>query len=170
MEDFIAQVAPYYHRYINLVKGTDAIAQLKTSLTENFSFLSKIPEDKSLFSYENGKWTIKQVIGHITDSERIFAYRALRIARNDQTNLPGFEQDDYVAAANFNEIKWMDLLHHYRSMRESNIALFSSFDEVALSREGMANNAPTNVKALIFITAGHEIHHMNVLKERYLKN
>lgn len=102
------------------------------------------------------------------DAERVFAYRALRIARKDKTNLAGFEEDEYVAAANFNRTKWVDLLQQFKSLRVSTIDLYASFDEEAMQREGTANNAPTNVKALMFITAGHEIHHMNIIKERYL--
>lgn len=169
MEHFIAQVAPYYHRYINLVPGTDIIAHLKSAAVETQQFLAGISEEKAMFAYAPGKWTIKEVVGHLADGERIFAYRALRIARNDSTNLPGFEEDDYVRESNYNQQKWRDILHQFRTLRESNIALFSSFDEVALKREGMANDVPTNVKALLYIIAGHEIHHLNVIKERYLQ-
>ena len=169
MESFIEQVAPYYHRYIQLVPEQDVLKYLQNNLNESMRFLSSISEEKSLYAYAPGKWTIKEVLGHMIDTERVFAYRAMRIARNDKTNLPGFEQDDYVASANFNQTKWADLLQQFRNLRKATIDLFASFDEQAIQREGSANNAPTNVKALMFITAGHEIHHVNVLKELYLK-
>ena len=169
MEHFIEQVAPYYRRYISLVPDTDVLAVLKKSLTENQEFLSKITETESLYSYAPGKWTIRELIGHLTDAERVFAFRALCIARKEKQNLPGFEEDDYVKAGRFNHIKWTDLLQQFKSLRQSNIDLFASFDEEALQCEGMANNAPTNVRAILYIIAGHEIHHMQVLKERYLK-
>jgi len=169
MEPFVAQVAPYYHRYIALVQGNDIISHLEKSMTESLEFLSTITEDQSHYAYAPGKWTIKEVMGHLIDAERIFAYRALRIARKDKTNLPGFEENDYVAAAGFNGIKWADLLHQFRTLRQSNVALFYTFSETQLQQEGTANDAPTNVKALIYIIAGHHLHHMNVIKERYLE-
>jgi len=170
MEHFIEQVSPYYHGYISHVKGPDVLAFMKKSHAETISLLSGITEEQSLFAYAPGKWSIKEVLGHIIDAERIFAYRALRIARKDKQNIPGFEQDDYVVAAHFNRTKWSDLLHQFKTLRESNLALFASFDNEAMQQEGMANNSPTNVKALIYIIAGHEKHHVNVLQEKYLKS
>lgn len=168
MENFIKNVNPYFHRYIQLVPEQDALKYLQNNLDKSMGFLSSISEEQSLFSYAPGKWTIKEVLGHMIDTERVFAYRAMRIARNDKTNLPGFEENDYVAAAHFNQTKWADLLQQFKNLRITTIDLFASFDEAAMQREGSANNAPTNVKALMFITAGHEMHHLGVLKERYL--
>ena len=168
MEHFIEQVAPYYHRYIQLVPGANALAYLQNNLENTLGFLQGISEEKSQFAYQPGKWSIKEVVGHLLDTERVFAYRALCIARNDKTSLPGFEENDYVAHAHFNRIPWTDLLKQYKNQRISTMDLYGSFDEEAMQREGTANIAPTNVKALLFITAGHEIHHLNVLRERYL--
>lgn len=169
MEAFIGKVAPYYHRYIQLVPEGDAWKYLQLHSGKSQDFLSGISEEQSMHAYQPGKWTIKEVLGHLMDAERVFAYRAMRIARNDKTNLPGFEEDDYVANANFNQTKWHDLLQQFKNLRISTIDLFASFDEQAMLREGTANNAPTNVKALLFIIAGHELHHVGVVKERYLK-
>jgi uncharacterized damage-inducible protein DinB len=169
MESFIENVAPYYHHYIRLVPEQDAMKYFQNNLDKSMQFLSSISEEQSLYAYSPGKWTIKEVLGHMIDAERVFAYRAMRIARNDKTNLPGFEEDDYVAAAHFNQTKWVDLLQQFKNLRISTIDLFASFDEAAMQREGIANDAPTNVKALMLIIAGHEIHHLGVLKERYLK-
>jgi hypothetical protein len=170
MEHFIEQVSPYYHGYINQVKGPDVLSFMKKSHAETMELLSGITEEKSFYSYAPGKWTIKEVLGHLIDSERIFSYRALRIARKDKQNLPGFEQDDYVITGKFNKIKWSDLLHQFKTLRESTMAMLTAFDDEDYMQEGMANNAPTNVKALVYIIAGHEKHHVNVLKEKYLKN
>lgn len=168
MEPFIEKVAPYFHRYIRLVPETDALGYLKSGFDQSCRFFNAISEEQSMYAYQPGKWTIKQVLGHLTDSERVFAYRALCIARNDKTNLPSFEEDDYVANACFNQVLWVDLVRQYKNLRVSTIDLFASFDEQAMKREGTVNNAPSNVKALLFIIAGHEIHHLNVLKERYV--
>jgi hypothetical protein len=163
------KVAPYYHRYMNLVKEKDVLTHLKKSINETLALLSSISEEDSFYAYAPGKWTIKEVAGHLIDAEQIFAYRALRIARKDKQNLPGFEENDYVPAAHFNELKWSDLLHQFKMLREYNLVLFSTFNDEDLKQEGMANNQITNVKGLLYIIAGHELHHVNIIKERYLK-
>ncbi len=165
----MARVAPYYHAYMNLVKGPDIIRELESGLQETPAFLSSITEEESLHVYTPGKWSIREVVGHLNDTERVFAYRALCVARKDKTPLPGFDENEYVEAARFNETKWADLLQQFRTVREASLALFSSFDAEALQQEGTANNQITNVKGLLYIIRGHELHHLTVIRERYLK-
>jgi len=169
MEQYMEKVAPYYHRYMNLVKEKDILTQLKKSINETLALLSTISEEESLFAYAPGKWTMKEVVGHMIDAEQIFAYRTLRVARKDKHNLASFEENDYVRVAHFNDIKWTDLLHQFKLLREYNLALFATFNDEDLQQEGMANGHVTNVKGLLYIMAGHELHHVNVIRERYLK-
>jgi len=152
-----------------LVKDNNPIKALENQIIAMQAFLSEIPEEKENYRYAEGKWTIKEIIGHLTDTERIFGYRALRFARHDQTNLPGYEENDYVANANFQNRSFYNLVHEFNLVRESNIALFKSFDESALSQFGTANGNKISVRAIIFTIAGHELHHLNVIRERYLK-
>ena len=119
------------------------------------------------FLYAAGKWTVKEVLGHITDTERIFAYRALRFASADQTPLPGFEQDDYVRSGGFSERTLADLAEEFGTVRSASISLFRSFKQDAWPRRGKANEKEVTVRALAFITAGHQIHHRIILEERY---
>ena len=119
--------------------------------------------------YASGKWSIKEVVGHMCDTERIMAYRALRIARGDQTPLPGFEQDDYVRAAGFDSISMSDLTEEFRLIREATLPLLRGFDEQALERRGTANKVSISVLALAYIIAGHERHHVSILRSRYLR-
>ena len=158
---------PYAEQYISLVTGTDILDTLKTQLKQTTTLFSGRSERDGNFRYAPDKWTVKEVLGHVTDAERIFAYRALRIARGDQTPLEGFEQDDYVRGARFGERKLTDLVEEYADVRQASLALFSSLDEEAWLRRGVANNHPATVRALAFLTAGHELHHRNILNERY---
>lgn len=158
----------YYESYIAQVKSDNVIRVLEDQILTMQNILSDVPEEKEDFTYAEGKWTMKEVIGHVIDTERIFAYRALRIARNDKTPLPGFDQDTYVPNGNFNKRSLYDLAHEFGVVRESNIILFKSFDEEILSRTGIANEKEISVRALLFIVAGHAIHHLNVIKQRYL--
>ncbi len=163
------EYAPYYQRYIDLVKGDNPIKALENQIIAMQAFLSEIPEDKENYRYAEGKWSIKEIIGHLIDTERIFGYRALSFARKEKTPLPGFEENDYVAAANFEKRSFYNLVHEYNLVRESHLALFKSFDEQALSQVGNANGNDMSVRAIIFSIAGHELHHLQVIRERYLK-
>lgn len=163
------EYAPYYQKYIDLVKGDNPIKALQDQIIAMQAFLSEIPEEKENYRYAEGKWSIKEVIGHLTDTERVFGYRALCIARKDKTKFPGFEENDYVANGNFQKRSFYNLVHEFNLVRESHLALFKTFDEEALSQVGTANNLPISVRAIIFIMAGHELHHLNVIRERYLK-
>jgi uncharacterized damage-inducible protein DinB len=159
---------PYQEVYLKTVEGNNVLKVLKEQLKTIPEFLNSIPEDKGKYSYSEGKWTIKEVIEHITDTERIFACRALCIARGEKKVLPGFEQDDYVKGANSNDRKLFDLIEEYRKVREANLSLFKSFGEVVFNNRGNVNNYQITVNAILYIIAGHANHHLNVLKERYL--
>lgn len=162
--------APYYERYINLIPGDDIHKILAAQSIETQSVLNSFSEITGNYSYEKGKWTIKEVIGHLIDTERVMAYRAMCIARGEKQSLPGFDQDAYVRFGNFNKRELFDLNHEFRLLRESNMLLAKGFDEKALERRGIASNNEVTVLALLYIIAGHEKHHMNILLERYKKS
>ena len=167
MEQTPSTISDYHQHYINLVKTDDIMQELKRQGDEFTNYLSKLDEQKGNYAYAKGKWTIKEIAGHLADSERVFAYRALRFARNDKTALPGFEQDDYVAATNFNNRTLADLIEELHLIRASNLALFKTFTKEELERTGIASNNFYTVNSLLFVIAGHEKHHFNVLKEKY---
>jgi hypothetical protein len=161
---------PYYNGYISLIGDGDIIEVLEEQRKTSEKFLNTFTENQGNYSYADGKWTVKEVLGHVIDTERIMAYRALAFARNERQSLPGFEQDDYVAESNFNKRSLVDLINEFKTLRESNIILFKSFNEEILIRRGTASESEVTVLALIYIIAGHEKHHMKFLKERYVKN
>lgn len=160
--------AEYYAKYVDKVPDGDLIAQLRDQATETVGLLKDLSPERANYAYGPGKWTIKQVIGHITDSERVFAYRALRFARGDSTELPGFDQDLFMESANFADRTLEDLLEEFEGVRASTIHFAKSLDEAALVRRGRASDNPVSVRALLYIIAGHERHHAALLKERYL--
>jgi hypothetical protein len=156
------EYADFYHKYISLV-ADDVIGALTSQIRDTVVAFSGISAE---YSYAPDKWTVAQMLGHMIDTERIFAYRALRIARGDATPLPGFEQDDYVR--NFPQCPMPDLIAEFRVVRQSTVMLFEHLDEAAWSRKGVASQNPVSVRALAFMIAGHELHHGAVLKEKYL--
>lgn len=158
----------YYQKYISLVPREDVVATLSRQLEETLSTLRGLTETQADSRYAPDKWSIKELVGHLIDSERIFAYRALRFARNDQTPLPGYEQDDYVRAGNFGSRSMRDLADEFEQLRRANLSLFRSLDDEAWLRRGTANDAEASVRALAYIMAGHETHHMQILRTRYL--
>lgn len=158
---------PYYSRYISLVPDNDILDTLRTQIADTQALLGRLGEDKGSFRYAPDKWTTKEVVGHLSDTERVFAYRALRIARNDQTPIEGFEQDDYVRFGPFAGRPLAELVEEYGAVRQSSLCLFRALDEQAWSRRGIANNAAVSVRAIAFIMAGHELHHRRILKEKY---
>jgi len=160
---------PYYDKYIGLIGDDDIIEVLEEQGNKSEKFLKTFTEEQGDYSYTHGKWTAKEVLGHVIDTERIMAYRALAFARNERQSLPGFEQDDYVAESNFNKRSLAGMINELRTLRESNINLFKSFDEEILNRRGTASGSEVTVLALIYIIAGHEKHHMKILKKRYVK-
>jgi hypothetical protein len=159
--------APYAEQYVKLISGDDILDTLKTQLKQTTMIFSGRSERDGNFRYAPDKWTVKDVVGHIADTERIFAYRALRIAREDQTPLSGFEQDDYVRGARFGARKLADLVEEYADVRQASLALFCSLDEEAWLRRGVASNNAVTVLALAYLIAGHELHHRKILDERY---
>jgi uncharacterized damage-inducible protein DinB len=161
------EYAEYYANYISKVPGTDILGVLESQRLQMLQLFAGRSDRDGSFRYAPGKWSVKEVLGHITDTERIFTYRALRIARGDQTPLPGFEQDDYVRNGAFGERKLADLVEEFGAVRGASIALFRSFKEEAWSRRGVASQKEVTVRALAFITAGHQIHHRLILEERY---
>jgi hypothetical protein len=160
---------PYYSRYIDLVPAGDILGTLSSQIAGTLDTLRAISEPDSLKRYAPGKWSIREILGHMNDTERIFAYRALRIARGDQTPLPGFEQDNYIAPGRFDARAWSGLIDELVSLRASNFSMMRGFDQDAWHRLGTASGHPISVRALGYIIAGHERHHMNVLHEKYLE-
>jgi hypothetical protein len=157
----------YYANYISKVPGTDVLGALESQRLQMLQLFAGRSERDGSFRYAPGKWTVKEVLGHVTDCERIYCYRALRIARGDQTPLPGFEGDDYVRSGAFGERKLGDLVEEFGAVRGASLALFRSFREEAWQRCGVASQKEVTVRALAFITAGHQIHHRIILEERY---
>jgi hypothetical protein len=158
---------PYYSRYIDLVPQSDVLGTLAQQIKATLAVLKGVSDEKANYSYAPDKWTVKEVVGHMIDTERVFAYRALRVARNDQTPMPGFEQDDYVRFGPFAKSRLSDLADEFSAVRQSNVLLLSQLDEQAWKRRGTANNSPISVRALAYIMAGHELHHRAILKEKY---
>src|SRR6266436_3603909 len=161
------EYAPYYETYIALVKSDDILATLEAQRLLSAQLFAARSERDGNFRYAPDKWTVKEVLGHLSDTERIFAYRALRIARGDQTPLSGFEQDDYVRGGNFAERTLANLAEEFGMVRAATIALFKSLQKDAWQRRGVANKNEVSVRALAFIVAGHELHHRLILEERY---
>jgi len=159
---------PYYERYINLVGSGDVLATLSRQMDETQALLRSLPASIATYRYAPGKWSVNEVVGHLIDSERIFASRALRFSRNDATPLPGFEQDDYVSNSSFDSYPLAELASELESVRESTVFLFKHLQEDAWMRRGIANGAEVSVRALAFIIAGHELHHREMLQARYL--
>lgn len=158
----------YYKRYIDLISSDDILKVLDEQIIHLQELISKISQEKENFRYAEGKWTPKEVLGHILDTERIMAYRALRFARKDKTPLAGFDENNYVEHADFNEIKIHDLAHSFSLIRKSNIELFKYFDEETLNEMGNANGNEVSVRSILFMIAGHTVHHINVIKTKYL--
>lgn len=163
------EYAPYYDKYISLIHGNDVLGTLDEQRRETLLLLSGRTDEEGNFRYAPDKWSLKEVLGHINDSERIFAYRALRIARNDQTNIEGFEQDDYVRYGPFARCRLEELVEDYIAVRRSTLSLFRNLDEAAWTRRGVANKNEVTVRALAYIVAGHELHHRRILEEKYLR-
>jgi hypothetical protein len=162
------EFAPYYKGYISQVLEDDAIAALEAELNESLGFFRGIDEQASKVAYAEGKWSIRQVLGHVVDTERVMSYRALRFARNDKTELPGFEQDDFIRGASFNEISMGDMLREFEYLRRANILMLRNLSPEAWDRRGVASGREVTVRALAYILAGHEKHHRKIVKERYL--
>jgi hypothetical protein len=159
----------FYKKYVSHVQNMDVVEALHTSGVETCNLIGSIAEENGEFRYDAGKWSIKELICHMMDAERIFAYRALRFSRNDHTPLPGFEENDYAPQANAHSRTLKQLVEEMKHLRVTSIDLFSSFTPEMLQRKGIASNGLISVINLGYIIAGHETHHRNVLIERYLK-
>jgi len=163
-----SEFLPYYERYIGLVPDGDVLSTLTTQMAETQALLRGLPASVATYRYAPDKWSLNEVVGHMIDSERIFAARALRFARNDSTPLPGFEQDDYVRNSTFDVYPLTELASELEAVRQSTLFLFRHMDQRAWLRRGSANNAEVSVRALAYIIAGHELHHREIIRTRYL--
>jgi hypothetical protein len=161
------EYAAFYEKYISLVTGKDILAILEAQRLQMIQIFSARSEREGNFRYAPGKWSVKEVLGHMADTERIMAYRALRIARGDKTPMEGFEQDDYVRTGSFGERSLTDLSDELAHVRNATLTLFRSLRKDAWERRGIANKNEVSVRALAFIIAGHELHHRLLLEERY---
>lgn len=161
------EYAQYYDRYISLVQGDDILKTLNQQRRDTMLLLSGRDEEDGDFRYAEGKWSVKELLGHLCDTERIFAYRALRIARGDTTPLAGFEQDDYVRNGSFARLTLADLVEEFIAVRRATLTLFRNLDEDAWMRRGVASNNEVTVRALAYMIAGHELHHRRILIEKY---
>ncbi|MEM7102036.1 MAG: DinB family protein [Bacteroidota bacterium] len=162
------EISDYFMTYANKVPKGDAIKLLKQTFKETRRLLKNVDEEKGNYAYADGKWTLKEVLIHIIDTEHVMGYRALRIARNDKTPLPGFDQNDFVRGVDVSKRSIKSLLKEFAAMRKLTIAMYRHFDDEMLSRVGTASNNAASAMAMLYVIIGHEIHHREVLIERYL--
>ncbi|WP_196885415.1 DinB family protein [Aureivirga sp. CE67] len=162
------EYAPFYQKYFELNTENNILEALQNSEKELTSLLDSISEENFNFSYAENKWTIKELMQHLIDNERVFAYRAMRFSRNDQTPLNDYDEKTTIPFSNANHKSKADLMEEYTTLRKSSISLFKSFSEEMLLREGIASNNNMSVRALGFLISAHQRHHQNVLRERYL--
>jgi len=165
----LSRVFEYYHKYINLASNDDLKTALEKHQVKLLSFLKGIPKKKWNYRYAEGKWSIKEVVQHIIDAERVFTYRALCFARKDQTPLPSFDENTFAANSKAQDRNKKDLLKELKIVQSSSAQMFDSFDEEQLNQSGIASEKPTYVKGIAYIVVGHSLHHKNILEERYLK-
>lgn len=164
----IAIAATFYHNYIELAPKNDIVNGLKKNHKELMEFLDQLPKNKINYAYAEGKWTIKQLLQHMTDAERVFAFRALWIARASGTALPGFDENVWADRTDVTKRKWKDMIEEWDETRKSTISLFDSFTTEEILLTGIVNQHEINVAALGYICAGHTTHHLNIITERYL--
>lgn len=162
------EYAPAYARYVDRVPAGDIADVLHGQVGDTLALLRGLPEDRAGFAYAPGKWTVKTVVGHVADVERVMAYRALSIGRGDAAPLPGFEENDWAPMGRFDDRSLDDLLDELVAARDSTVALLRGLPDDAWERRGVASEAPVSVRGLACIIAGHELHHRAVLRERYL--
>jgi len=164
----LSRVPDFFHGYISKVKEDDLMAGLKSSTKNLFDLLRSIPSVKHDYRYADGKWTIKEVLQHMLDGERVFTYRALRFARKDDTPLPGFDENLFAQTAKADKRNWNDMVEEFTALRRSSEVMFASFDNEQLEAEGNASERSIYVLAIGYIVAGHVNHHCQIIKERYL--
>ena len=162
------EYAPFAKGYVALVKGDNLKEIIANHASEIHSFYNSLPEEKADHRYEQNKWTIKELVQHIIDAERIFSYRALRIARKDFTPLPSFDENTFTANSNANSRTLLSLKEEFNAVREATDLLLQSFDQEQLNQQGTAGNHPTTVNAIMYIIYGHLLHHINIIQQRYL--
>jgi uncharacterized damage-inducible protein DinB len=162
------EYAPYYERYVSLVPDADLVETLERQGAETLALLRGLSEEQGAHRYEPGKWSVKQLVGHVNDAERIFSYRALAIARGDTQALPGMEQDEYMAGVDFDARTLSSLADEFESVRAATLHLLRHLSPEAWARRGTASDNEVTVRALAYIIAGHEAHHVRILRERYL--
>ncbi|UOY06376.1 DinB family protein [Muricauda sp. SCSIO 64092] len=158
---------PYYSTYIEAMGDVPLLPALEEGLKDMQSFMARLEDHKLTFAYDTGKWTVAEVLVHLLDTERIFQYRALRFARNDRSELPGFEQDDYVVESFANQRTKAGILEEFMGIRQASISLFRSFNEDSLQRMGTASGVKMSVRALGYVICGHQVHHLKVLEDYY---
>jgi len=165
-----AEYDPYYQKYVGLVPEDEIVPALDGQTDELDKLFDGVPEEKGTFAYADGKWTLKEVLSHIIDGERMFAYRVFRIARGDKTPIEGFEQDGYIENSHANRRTFSELLNEFRLLREANVLFFKNLETGDWVRTGTANNVEISVRSLAWIMVGHIRHHSAILRERYLTN
>ena len=164
----LTRVPDFYHGYISKVKEDDLMQGLRNSTSQLFDLLKSIPKEKHDYAYGEGKWTIKEVVQHMLDGERVFTYRALRFARKDETPLPGFDENLFAQTAKADKRNWNDMVEEFAALRKASETMFASFDKEQLESGGNASGKPIYVLAIGYIVAGHINHHCQIIKERYL--
>lgn len=164
----VTEYAPYHQRYIDLITADDIFSFFKQQAEEIVTLFTNLSEDQASFRYAEGKWTIKEVLAHIVDSERIFGYRVLAISRGEKNPLPGFAENDYVRNGKYENRSLKSLLAEYSHLSSANLELFKSLDEEMLSQKGTASGKEVTARAILFVTIGHEKHHLEIIKSRYL--
>jgi hypothetical protein len=166
----VGEYLPYYDRYITRVPDGDVVQILSGQVGDTLALLRSIEAERSLHRYAPGKWSMRDLVQHMIDTERVMTYRAMTIARGDATPLPGFEENDWARVADADRRDWLDLADELEAVRAATIAFFRGLDDEATARRGSANGAAVTVRALAFIIAGHERHHVSILRERYLQD
>lgn len=163
-----SEAAPFYHKYLDQIQDEDILGVLETQLDETLALLQSISEEKSLYRYGPDKWSIRQLLSHVNDTERVFVFRAFWFARGFAGPLPGFDENDCAKEAGADEISWARHVEEFRTIRQATLTLFRNLPAGAWMRGGIASDNPVTVRALAFITAGHVAHHLAILRERYL--
>jgi hypothetical protein len=160
------EYAPFYEPYLSLIEGDDPLPVLADQLG-SFQALAGMSEDRAGYRYAEGKWTVREVLGHVIDAERVFGYRAMRIARGDETPLPGFDEATYAQAAGHDACRVSELVEELALLRRSHLLFFRHLPSAAWTRRGVANAHPVTTRGLAFIMAGHAAHHLSILHDRY---
>jgi len=164
------EYAHFYSTYVGLIEKMNIIHVLNKQMHEVFTLMNSVSGDKAYFKYAPDKWTLKEVLGHMIETERLFSYRAFAISRGDKASLPGMDQDEYMEGNNYNNRSLANLSNEYFAVRVATIHLLSSLTKEMISRKGTASGTEVTVRALAFIIAGHDKHHLNVIKEKYLSD